>query len=77
MSVLKKRSTIYFDPKIHYALRLKSIEVDRSISNLVNDALKNTLVEDRIDLRAFDERANEPLTPFNDFLDELKRDGKI
>ncbi len=77
MTTLTKRSTIYFDPKIHRALRLKSVETDKSLSEIVDDAIRRALVEDQIDLQAFEERADESLTSFDDFLNELKRDGKI
>lgn len=72
-----KRSTIYFDPLIHKALRMKSIETSRSISELVNEAVKLALAEDAEDLEAFEKRANEPLIAFEDVLKELKRDGRI
>ena len=55
-----KRSTVYFDPAIHRALRLKAAETDRSISDLVNDAVRGALAEDAEDPAAFDERADEP-----------------
>jgi|APSaa5957512622_1039677.scaffolds.fasta_scaffold30852_2 hypothetical protein len=61
-----KRSTIYFDPEIHRALRLKAAETDRSISNLVNDAVKLALTEDTEDLIAFDKRSGEPNLSFED-----------
>jgi len=77
MSVLTKRSTIYFDSKIHRALRIKSAETEKSLSDIVNDALKIMLEEDRIDLEAFDERKNEPLISLHNVLKGLKRDGKI
>ena len=56
MSTFAKRSTVYFDPVIHRALRLKSAETDRSISDLVNDAVKASLAEDAEDLAAFDRK---------------------
>ncbi|MGH9363704.1 MAG: CopG family transcriptional regulator, partial [Thermoanaerobaculia bacterium] len=49
-----KRATIYFDPDIHRALRLRAATSDRSISDMVNDAVKLTLAEDAEDLAAFD-----------------------
>ena len=72
-----KRSTIYFDAVIHRALRLKAAETDRSISDLVNDAVRLALAEDAEDLSAFDEREAEPNLAFEDMVKELKRSGKI
>jgi len=72
-----KRTTIYFDPEIHKALRLKSAVSERSISEMVNDAVRASLAEDAEDLVAFDERADEPTIDFEDFVKKLKRSGKL
>ena len=77
MSTTTKRSTVYFDPVIHRALRLKAAETERSISDLVNDAVKAVLAEDAEDLAAFDERAPEPNLSFEEVVKDLKRSGKI
>jgi len=72
-----KRTTIYFEPDIHRALRLKSAVSDRSISEMVNDAVRNSLIEDAEDLAAFEERADEPTVDFEDFVKKMKRSGKL
>lgn len=77
MSNTNKRSTIYFDPAVHRALRLKAAEADRSISALVNDAVKLALTEDFEDLRAFDEREAELNLSFEEVVEDLKRSGKL
>ncbi len=77
MTTRTKRATIYLDPDLHKALQFKSIETSRSISEVVNDAVKLALAEDIEDLAAFEERANEPLMSFEETLKELKRNGKI
>ena len=77
MTTSAKRSTIYFDPYIHKALKLKSIETSKSISELVNEAVKAALAEDEEDIAAFEERANEPLISFSELLKRLKKDGRI
>ena len=77
MSTPLKRSTVYFDPLIHKALRLKSLETSRSLSELVNAAVKEALSEDADDLAAFEERAGEPLISFEEMLKRLKADGCI
>jgi len=77
MATMTKRSTIYFDPALHQALRIKSAEISRSVSDLVNDAVRELLSEDAEDLAAFDERANEPLISYADMLKGLKANGKI
>jgi hypothetical protein len=77
MAVAAKRATVYLDPKMHRALRIKSIETSRSMSELVNDAVAFALAEDAEDLAAFEQRAHEPLITFEDALKDLKRHGKI
>ena len=72
-----KRSTIYFNPHIHKALRLKAVATDRSISDLVNEAVKLALSEDAEDLIAFDERESEPNLSFDEVVKSLKQSGKI
>ena len=76
-TVVAKRATIYLDPKLHKALRIKSVETSHSMSELVNEAVTLTLAEDAMDLAAFKERANEPLITFEAVLKDLKRHGKI
>jgi hypothetical protein len=77
MNTSTKRATVYFDPAIHRALRLKAAETDRSMSDLVNEAIKFSLAEDAEDLAAFEERASEPNLPFEKVVKELKKRGKI
>lgn len=72
-----KRSTIYFEPAIHRALRLKAAETNQSISALVNEAVRANLAEDQEDLAVFDERAAEPTMSYQSLLDDLKAHGKI
>ena len=77
MKTKTKRATIYLDPDLHKALRIKSAETDHSISEIVNDAIKYSLAEDSIDLAAFEDRKDEPLMAFEDVLKDLKKNGKI
>lgn len=72
-----KRATVYFEPEIHRALRLKAATSDKSISDMVNDAVKLTLAEDADDLGAFDARKREPNLDFEQFIKALKRRGKL
>ena len=72
-----RRATVYFDAEIHRALRLKAVETDRSLSELVNDAVKASLAEDAEDLTAFELRESEPDLPFEAVVKDLKRRGKV
>ena len=74
---MSKRATIYFDETTHKALRLKAAETDRSMSDLVNDAVLRSLAEDADDLATFRERAAEPSLAFEEFVLDLKRRGRL
>ena len=77
MTNLSKRSTIYFDPGIHHALKIKAATSKLSVSKLVNDAMRQLIREDQEDLAAFSEREDEPEISYEDLLDDLKKHGKI
>ena len=68
---------MYFDPHLYRVLRIKAAEIDRSISDLVNEAVRTQLAEDVEDLATFDERENEPSLRLEDALNDLKRRGEI
>ena len=74
---MNKRSTVYFEPEIHKALRLKAASTEQSISDLVNNAVRQSLSEDQEDLAAFDQRIAEPTMTYQALLDDLKSHGKI
>ena len=74
---MSKRATIYFEEELHRALRLKAAEADRSVSDLVNEAVRQSLAEDFEDLAALADRVREPDLSFEAVVRELKRDGKI
>ncbi len=72
-----KRATVYFDSAVHRALRLKAAHSERSVSELVNAAVRLSLAEDAEDLDAFETRKKEPNLGFENVLKDLKRRGKI
>lgn len=73
----QKRATVYFEPDVHRALRLKAAASDRSISDMVNDAVKAALADDADDLAAFSERKSEKSLSFDTFVQGLKRRGRL
>jgi len=77
MATQTKRATVYFDPNLHKALRLKAVETSRSVSDLVNEAVREALSEDAEDLSAFEERADEKLISYEEMVKRLKKDGRI
>lgn len=72
-----RRSTVYFEPDIHNALRLKAASTHRSLSDLVNEAVRHSLREDQDDLAAFEERVAEPTMSYEALLKDLKAHGKL
>ena len=73
----QKRATVYFEADVHRALRLRAVATDRSISDMVNDAVKAALAEDAEDLAAFAERENDRSLTFDTFVQGMKRRGRI
>ena len=72
-----RRATVYFDPHLHKALRVKAAQTERSLSDLVNDAVRRILSEDAEDLEAFERRAREPNLAFEEVLKDLRKRGKL
>ena len=72
-----KRATVYFDASLHKAPRVKAVQTDHSLSDLVNTAVRHSLAEDAEDLAAFDARAKEPNLAFEYVVKHLKRRGKL
>ena len=77
MATATKRATVYLDPELHKALRLKAVETSRSVSELVNNAVREALAEDAEDITAFEERVGEPLISYEEMVKRLKRNGRI
>lgn len=77
MATKERRATIYFDPEIHKALRLKAAETERSMSELVNDAVRILLAEDAEDLEAIRAREDEPTISFESFVLDMRERGKL
>ena len=72
-----KRATIYFDAEVHRALRLRAAACNRSISDMVNEAVRMTLAEDADDLRDADQRQDEPSSSFEEFITSLRTSGRL
>jgi hypothetical protein len=77
MSQLSKRSTIYFDPQLHQALRLKAAATHVSVSELVDEAVRLLMNEDQQDLKAYADRVSEPEISYEALLNDLKANGKL
>jgi hypothetical protein len=72
-----KRTTVYLEPQLHRALRIKAAQMNHSMSELIQDAIKISLAEDAIDLAAYEERKHEPRMTFEEVVKKLRKNGKI
>lgn len=77
MTTTTKRTTVYLDQELHQALRMKAVVTDRSMSDLINDMIRERLAEDAEDLKAFRDRADEPVISYESLLQELQSRGKL
>ena len=77
MTVLTKRTTVYLDQELHQALRLKAAVTDSSMSELINEMIRERLAEDAEDLKVFRDRVSEPVISYESLLKDLQAHGKI
>ncbi len=77
MSDARRRATVYLDPDLHRALRMKAAQTDQTISDLVNQAVRGDLLEDAEDLAAYRHREKETAVDFEKVLKDLRRRGKL
>ncbi len=77
MPTLSKRVTVYFDPEIHKALKLKAVETSLSVSELIDQAIRHEFTDDEEDLAVIASRVAEKTVSYEAVLKELKADGKI
>jgi hypothetical protein len=77
MAVQAKRATVYLEPDLHKALRLKAVETSTSVSELINNAVREAMAEDAEDFSAFEERVGEPLIGYDEMVKRLRKDGRI
>lgn len=73
----QKRTTVYLDPELHKALKLKAVETSKSLSELINNAVRETLLEDAEDIIAYEDRVAEPSISYDQMVKRLKKDGHI
>jgi hypothetical protein len=77
MANLSKRATVYFDPEIHQALKMKAAATQASISELIDESARQLLAEDQEDLAAIEDRISEPAVTYEALLKDLKKHGKL
>ena len=77
MKATQKRATVYFDASLHRALRIKAAVTERSLSDIVNTVVRQSMAEDAEDLAAFKERGEEPSLAFEAVLKDMRRRGKL
>lgn len=72
-----KPTTVYFEPRLLQAAKLKAALTGRNVSQLANEALARRLKEDESDLALMRARSKEPVRSYEDVLKDLKKDGLI
>ncbi|MFN3165316.1 MAG: ribbon-helix-helix domain-containing protein [Pseudohongiellaceae bacterium] len=77
MSELSKRATVYFDPALHRALRVRAADSNQSVSELVDEAVRLLMREDQEDLEVYARRIGEPEVSYEALLSDLKKHGKL
>ena len=77
MATQSRRTTIYFDEDLLKALKIRAVLQSRSVSDLVNDAVRESLAEDADDILTFEDRINEPLLHYDEMVKRLKKNGRI
>ena len=77
MTAPNKRTTIYLDPELHKALHMKAAASSKSVTALINDAIRESLAEDEEDIAAFTIREKEPLISYDEMVKRLKKDGLL
>ena len=77
MASSAKRATIYLPAEMHRALKLKAVAADRSVSDLVSEAVRVSLAEDASDLEAFKKRSRERSVDFETLVKDLRRRGRL
>lgn len=74
----RQPTTIYLDPSLKAAAKIKAALSGLRVSDVVNEALARDLRQDEADLRLVAERRRKgKVRPYEDFLRDLKRDGLI
>jgi hypothetical protein len=74
---LSKRATVYFDPDIHKTLKVRAAETSSSISDIIDNLLRNEFLADQEDLKVYRERLSEPTISYERLISDLKKNGKI
>jgi hypothetical protein len=76
-AVMGSKATVYLDPRIYKAAKIKAAHTDHTLSYIVNEALRLTLKEDALDYEAIEKRAKEPVRSLDSVLKDMKRDGLL
>jgi hypothetical protein len=77
MTVQARRATVYLEPDLHKALQLKAVETSTSVSELINNAVREAIAEDSEDFAAFEGRVGEPLISYDEMVKKLRKDGRV
>jgi len=77
MAMQARRATVYLEPDLHKALQLKAVETSTSVSELINNAVREAIAEDYEDFAAFEGRVGEPLSSYDEMVKRLRINGRL
>jgi hypothetical protein len=69
---MNAKATLYLDPKLLKAAKIKAAHTEHSLSYLVNEALRMSFKDDTADYEAFEKRGREPARRLSTVLKDLK-----
>ena len=73
----REPTTVYLDADIARAAKVKAALNDKSMSDIVSEALGRYLSEDASDLVLARKRKNQPARSYDELVTALKRDGLL
>lgn len=73
----RRATTLYLNPKIAKAAKIKAAITGKSLSTLANEGLALILREDEQLIRLARARSRQPARDYEEFIKELRRDGLI
>lgn len=72
-----RKSTVYLKDRLHKAVKMKAAETDKSVSEIIEEAVESLLQEDLEDLDVVKKRSKGPFVTYEQLLKNLKKDGVI
>ncbi len=71
------RTTITINDKLFKNLKIYAASTGETLSSVVEDAVKNQLLEEADDIQEVKKRSSEPLASFDELVSEFKASGLL